>query len=102
MKGPHDRTMNDPTTGRGTPGRPSATRIRVPPSTRDGDESRGNWRGDARAEEIEELLVFELFGEGPQAVGGAGITDFHLADPRQQLVQIRPDDGLAHLVDQVP
>ena len=42
-----------------------------------------------------------MFGQAPQPLGDAGIAGFNLLDLRQQLVQIRPDDGFTHRVDEV-
>ena len=57
--------------------------------------------GLPRAEEIEKFLVLEALGQAAQLPGDAGVAGFDLLDPRQQLVQVRRDDGFAHRVDEV-
>ena len=56
---------------------------------------------ETRAEEAEELLVFELFGQASQPASDLGIGGLDLLDPREQLIQIRTDDGFAHQIDEL-
>ena len=42
-----------------------------------------------------------MFGQAAQPLGDAGIAGFNLLDLCQQLVQVRPDDGFTHRVDEV-
>src|SRR4051812_3163416 len=93
MGGSCSRTVDDPK-ARTRPSSPDRGGVRA-------GKTRRACRKDSRAEEIEELLVFEAFGQAAQPLGHPRIMGFDLLDLRQQEVEIGPDDGFAHQMDQV-
>src|SRR5437763_16834164 len=53
-----------------------------------------------RAEKVEQFLILESLGEPPQALGDARIARFNEVDLREQLIEIRGDDGITHRIDE--
>src|ERR1700685_133380 len=62
---------------------------------------RGIWPRDVRTKEIEKLLIFETLRQRSKHscdVRSGGFDNFDIC---QQLIEIGPDDGFAHQMDQV-